>query len=68
MFLEIPVSVNLQCSVLTEQWKRGEVLRAAIRARGRYGSVYLGVDVLRVCEVSFMCIREVWVVQWRCIF
>ena len=51
MFLEIPVLVNLQCSVLKEQWKRGEVLRAAIWTRGRYGSVYLGVDVLGVCEV-----------------
>ena len=28
----------------------------------RFGSVYLGVDVPRVCEVFFMRIR-VWVVQ-----
>ena len=54
MFLEIPVLVNLQCSVLTEQWKRAEVLRAASRTRGRYGSVYLGVDVLSVCEAFYV--------------
>ena len=29
----------------------------------RFGSVYLGVDVPGVCEVFFMRISDVWVVQ-----
>ena len=34
----------------------------------RCWSVYLGVVVLRVCLKFVMCIRDMWVVQWSCIF
>ena len=34
----------------------------------RCGNVYLGVVALSVCEVCYVYMRDMWVVQWYCIF
>ena len=34
----------------------------------RCGSVYLGVVELTVCLKFVMCMKDMWVVQWYCIF
>ena len=38
---------------------RASLSRALQKSERRYSSVYLDVDVLGVCEVFFMCIRDV---------